>query len=135
MNYKLCGSCGTEIYLPSSLVTGTCSDCRHGVSSGVTAAFPKMNEVLAQVRVERFRQESLRIAGKFKQTCADPKMSDNVKFVVLGEEFGEVARELAETAIDPKRENLDNLKKELIQVAAVCVAWCEAIEAKQNAHT
>ncbi len=49
--------------------------------------------------------------------------SDNgVKLAVLAEEFGEVAKSLLE------HESVAELQQELIQVAAVAVAWAEGLE-------
>ncbi len=86
-----------------------------------------MHAVLHDVGMERFRQERLRIAGKFSATCADPTAMTNAeRFAVLGEEFGEVAREVVEHGDDGV------LRDELVQVAAVAVAWIEAIDASRK---
>lgn len=45
---------------------------------------------------------------------------------VLGEEFGEVAKAAIEYRF--RDASIDDLHKELIQVAAVAVAWVEAID-------
>jgi hypothetical protein len=79
--------------------------------------------ILWDIRHERKRQESLRESGKFKATCATrgaDQMSDHECNTVLGEEVGEVARAILERT---------DLRDELIQVAAVCVAWIERIDA------
>ncbi len=46
---------------------------------------------------------------------------DGTRTLVLGEEFGEVCRAVLEG-------DEANLREELIQVAAVAVAWVEAID-------
>lgn len=85
-------------------------------------------DVLEHVLAERRRQESLKASGKFAFTCADLEMNHHERFTVLGEEFGEVGHELNE-AIGPGRAmDLVKLRTELVQVAAVAVAWCEAID-------
>lgn len=71
------------------------------------------------ILVERVRQNGLKRAGKFPWTCADEAPS-SAKYCVLAEEVGEVARALNDG-------NPDNLKDELVQVAAVCLAWLEAL--------
>jgi NTP pyrophosphatase (non-canonical NTP hydrolase) len=76
--------------------------------------------VLDDVADERYRQERLKAAGKFAHTCADVELSDDACCRVLGEEFGEVCRALNDG-------DLANLREELIQVAAVAVAWIERI--------
>lgn len=51
---------------------------------------------------------------------------------ILGEEVGEVAKEVNTQAFDQKDFKIDHLKNELIQVAAVAVAWLEDIEKKER---
>lgn len=77
--------------------------------------------VLDAVADERERQERLKAKGKFAHTCADVELSDDVCCRVLGEEFGEVCRAINDG-------DLANLREELIQVAAVAVAWVERID-------
>jgi hypothetical protein len=93
---------------------------------------------LRDVYQECLRQEDLKREGKFHWTCADTKQDPNQKailpsekFAVLSEEVGEVAKHIVESIIDPTRYNPKELRKELIQIAAVCVAWCEAIDKEQ----
>lgn len=52
--------------------------------------------------------------------CSSRDVSDPVKAAVLAEECGEVARAVLDS--DP-----ESLRNELIQVAAVAVAWLEAL--------
>ena len=52
--------------------------------------------------------------------CSSLDVPETVKAVVLGEKCGEVARAVLE------RDD-DALIRELVQVAAVCVAWLEAL--------
>lgn len=95
-------------------------------------------KVVKEVYKERERQEDLRKAGKFAWTCADPTQSNARKLAVLAEEFGEVAREVTEEIISGDKKDPDgripilkqNIRKELIQVAAVCVAWVEALDSE-----
>lgn len=76
--------------------------------------------VLVEVVRERKRQEALKAAGKFPWTCADAAPA-SMKLAVLAEEFGEVARAVCE-------KDYKNLREELVQTAAVCLAWLEALE-------
>lgn len=85
-------------------------------------------KILIDVAAERARQEVLRESGKFSWTCADESVPDASKLAVLGEEYGEVSREIVEALIDPARRDRVKLRAELVQVAAVCVAWCEALD-------
>ncbi len=106
-------------------------------------ASDKMGGVLFDIQRERDRQEILLIQGKFPWSCDNLKVSDVKKLAVLAEEFGEAAKETAQ--IEEYIERLDSgrwsdvnvevlqtkkrhLREELIQVAAVCVAWCEALD-------
>jgi hypothetical protein len=102
--------------------------------------------ILQDVSHERERQEFLRKSGKFTFTCAstDPSVTHEEKLAVLAEEFGEVSKEVVEhiiavrkharmsvpEAIPDYKETIycDKIRKELIQVAAVCVAWIEALD-------
>lgn len=87
----------------------------------IATATPANLEALIAVLTERKRQERLKAAGKFSHTCADSELSDDVCCRVLGEEFGEVCRAINDG-------DLENLREELIQVAAVAVAWVERID-------
>lgn len=86
--------------------------------------------ILIEVSLERERQEALCKAGKFPATCADPKQPDTDKLPILIEEVGEVARAMCE-AIGATDVQSSGLRTELVQVAAVAVAWIEAIDARR----
>lgn len=109
----------------------------------IMAVTPQIQAVIT----ERARQAVLKNAGKFAFTCADTGITDSEKLAVLAEEFGEVSREVCEAVIEERRaypgedpelvlscmlRTRNRLKKklreELIQVAAVAVAWCEALD-------
>lgn len=79
----------------------------------------RMDRVWPEIRAERWRQECKIRTGKIPWDCADPDVSDDAKLAVLAEEFGEVARALLESG--------GNLRDELIQTAAVAVAWAESL--------
>jgi hypothetical protein len=87
--------------------------------------------VLADVLDERERQErkcaAKRDEGIVWLTCADPAMPEGDKLAVLLEEVGEVARELCD-ARAAKCPPSPNLRVELVQVAAVAIAWAESLE-------
>jgi hypothetical protein len=76
------------------------------------------NRVLNAVRVERVRQDNL-IAEGLPIDCTDRGVPLADKLAVLAEEFGEVAR----AVLEPEQ----NLYEELIQTAAVAVAWAESL--------
>jgi hypothetical protein len=82
------------------------------------------------------RQERLRESGKFLHTCASPDFATFTHFgrvAVLGEEFGEVCRaaldveKIAEGRYDTGAA-ASKLRKELIEVAAVAIAYIEALD-------
>lgn len=65
--------------------------------------------VFNEVAVERLRQ---------LDKWGDQDHGDDRWLVILAEEFGEVARAIFE-------QDAPNMKEELIQVMAVCMAWLE----------
>lgn len=83
--------------------------------------------ILREVANERYRQEKLRLEGRFAHTCADLNVSEGYKLGVLMEEVGEVARAMMEKMGLIGDVHNKDLRKELIQVAAVAVAWVESL--------
>lgn len=87
-----------------------------------------MQRVIDAVIAERERQDR-----KFGWIGSDatilPGDDDWQKYAVLGEEFGEVGRALLERAIG--KDTTEHVEEELIQCAAVCVAWVEAAREKR----
>jgi hypothetical protein len=79
--------------------------------------------IMEDILDERGRQEALVRDGELPFTCADPKVPELRKLPVLMEEVGEVAAELQGDATERER-----LYNELIQVAAVAVAWAESLK-------
>ena len=79
----------------------------------------KRNEVYELVDKERTRQQELwnppHLWGE--GDCSNPNLDPRVKLAVLTEEVGEVARNLLEH---------QPVLTELIQVAAVAIAWAES---------
>ncbi len=113
----------------------------------------QMAKVLKAVRDERHRQEVLLLQGKFPWSCDNVEVTDIKKLGVLAEEFGKAVKEAAQIQEQYDRNypgedlNLINdniaravrrrrklLRTELIQVAAVCVAWCEALDTLTTAE-
>lgn len=82
---------------------------------------------LREVRTERYRQEQLKHEGRFRYTCADKELTNAERAVILGEEFGEACRAVLEAGDVVNDKHGAQLRKELIQVAAVAVAWIEAL--------
>jgi NTP pyrophosphatase (non-canonical NTP hydrolase) len=84
--------------------------------------------ILDDVSAERERQEHLKAMGKFPHTPADVgAMTAPEILAVLAEEFGEVAM-LVSDAIAGRPLDPGHLREELVQVAAVCVAWVEGLD-------
>jgi NTP pyrophosphatase (non-canonical NTP hydrolase) len=69
------------------------------------------------IRAERQRQEYLKLQGKFAHTCVDD-IAPAEKYLFLAEEFGEVSEAI-------QNKDYENMRDELVQVAAICVAWLE----------
>jgi NTP pyrophosphatase (non-canonical NTP hydrolase) len=88
---------------------------------------------LVLVGFERERQDELKAAGRFEFTCADDGLTLAEKLACLTEELGEVAQEvLTQEGHRLARDTLgtkEALRKELVQVAAVAVAWIESLDA------
>ncbi len=104
--------------------------------------------VLGAVETERNCQFDLLAAGKFPDYWKDG-VQDTCRLTVLAEEFGEVAKETCDIMHSADKlwpgEDLDMvsehtrrvskrlkglLRLELIQVAAVCVAWIESLDSE-----
>lgn len=90
--------------------------------------FAAMPQVLAEVTAERERQERKGAEHRARgqehwRSCADPLLPEERKLAVLLEEVGEVAHAQNEIRIGESA----NLREELIQVAAVAVAWAESL--------
>lgn len=78
----------------------------------------KREDIYQAIDNERARQDE-KWGGRESSTSILPGDDLHAKVSVLGEEFGEVARAVLE------RDD-QGLECELVQVAAVCVAWLEA---------
>jgi hypothetical protein len=80
------------------------------------------DEAFTAIRAERRRQAE-KWGGRHPWgvgDCSSLGVADTVKAAVLAEECGEVARAVLDS--DP-----ESLRNELVQVAAVAVAWLEAL--------
>jgi len=88
-------------------------------------------EIIDAMQAERARQLSLQHSGKFLYTCSDYQLSLSDKLTILTEEIGEVARAVLEatalTKTQGRSPSIVFVKKELIQVMAVCHAWLESL--------
>ncbi|MDR3459587.1 MAG: hypothetical protein P4N60_19330 [Verrucomicrobiae bacterium] len=97
------------------------------------------DDVLNRISAERDRQQELVISGKLHFNCSYYRVAPKRKLRVLVEELGEVAQEcdLLEQSNAGKRpiHSPALIQDELTQVAAVAVAWLEALEAPGGAAT
>jgi hypothetical protein len=111
-------------------------------------------EILDAIYQERQRQKELVKQGKFLWDCSTNTRTNSDKLTVLAEEFGEVSKEVCEEMIVRDKQyrerraaysEIEKLKalakahtadavvraarirEELIQVAAVCIAWLEGL--------
>lgn len=73
-------------------------------------------DVFGDVAMERGRQDT-----KWGGRPGIDRRDDATYAAVLGEEFGEVCKAWLER-------DMDNLREELVQVAAVAVAWVEELD-------
>lgn len=91
--------------------------------------------VLLDVAAERRRQDDLRDSGRFAATLADADtLLLGEKLACVTEEIGEVARcVLALCGLVQEDLGTADLRKELVQVGALVVAWCEALDAEAMA--
>lgn len=84
------------------------------------------------VFLEMKRQQRLKEEGRFKYTCRDPEMSHPERITVLMEEVGEAARAVLELGDLANDKHNANLRKELIQVAAVALSWVEGMDERDS---
>lgn len=105
----------------------------------------RMGGVFFDIQQERNRQLQLLRAGKFPFACEDPTVPDAHRLPILAEEFGEVSREVNEqigreyllgketqAAVETRFASRKRLRAELIQVAAVAVAWVEGLDDEEE---
>jgi hypothetical protein len=82
-----------------------------------------LRKIYKDIERERDRQELLRDDGKFENTPASQGVDDVECLAMIVEEVGECANDILEN----RREDL---RTELIQVAALAVAWVERLDAE-----
>ena len=83
---------------------------------------------LDDARIEILRQDRLAREGKFGGTHIMPGGTDLERLAVLAEEMGEVSIEVCKGIELAGQVRRPGLREELIQVAAVALAWVAAID-------
>lgn len=88
----------------------------------------KHDEAIVLILEERDRQDELKAEGRFKMTLADP-MPDAEKLACILEECGEVARNVLARMqlVNDGSTDDDELRKEIVQIAALSLAWVESL--------
>ena len=76
-------------------------------------------QIFRAIEAERERQDN-KFPGQWLG-----KMTYGLRLAILTEEVGEVARAILEQGADSRGQDLET---ELVQVAAVCVAWLESMK-------
>ena len=133
------------------LAARTLCDPPASQSSDLKSVLPhtsKLHHILQLIATERARQAALLHAGKIRQNCADPGVHPDRKLRVATEELGEVARAIDIIEAIAYNPNLTpelrakeliaahaHLRVELIQIAAVCVAFAESLTPEPDADT
>lgn len=91
---------------------------------------PRHEYAVLDIVKERRRQEQLKAEGRFRYTAADAGMSNTERLACLTEEVGEVAQEVLTQAgrrlARDTEGSVEGLRKEITQVAAICLAWLES---------
>lgn len=105
-----------------------CAKCSDPLDGGIYVD-DLTQDALNEVARERIRQIA-KWGGAHGDGVENPRMPNGDRLRVLAEEFGEVAEAMGR----PEDGNgTRDLRTELIQVAAVAVAWVEALDAKAEA--
>lgn len=110
-------------------------------------------EIVRKIIAERARQEKLKAERRFNFTAATPGLKHTERLPMLVEELGEVSKrvqQLPDSGLmptthagnfdahaggdpDPEAGTIEGLERELVQVAAISVAWLEAIDSTRAA--
>jgi len=113
---------GEELMVPYNELSEAAKSLDRGTVEAVLAALPVG---IKHVLEERARQDELHGVHDYWEP---------VWFTILGEEFGEVAKAVESTTFAEGLVAQDNhrskIREELVQLAAVCVAWIERMDSK-----
>lgn len=84
-------------------------------------------EIYREIARAREELERLRVEGRFHQTPDDRKMPIFLKACILAERTGKVCTAVMHEVKGCTSRETSTVRVELIQVAAVVVAWLEAL--------
>lgn len=84
-------------------------------------------DIFDRIKIERIRQEHLQRTDLIPYTAASTNVTNYQKIAILAEEVGEISKVLNDYYKTDADQRLSDLKSELIQAAAVCVAWLESL--------
>lgn len=110
-----------RLYVDGILVSGTLA----GQVTGSIDEMVGLASVYAEVAAERARAHALH--GDTSMESYPPEDPTGKRYRILVEEVGEVAKEFNDADHDGRPVDLQHLRKELIQVAAMASAWADAI--------
>jgi NTP pyrophosphatase (non-canonical NTP hydrolase) len=114
-----------------SAVPAFSTGASHAASRRTVQQAEATTYALRLVKAERIRQDALKAEGRFEFTCADDGLTNAEKLACLTEEIGEIAQEvLTQEGRRLARDTVgtpEALRKEIVQVAAVALAWIEAL--------
>lgn len=84
---------------------------------------------------EELRSERIRAHEKHRDHSMEfwPTLSPE-RYLVLAEEVGEVAKEFNDAKVEDRPIDVAALRKELVQVAAMAVAWVAALDGGSPIH-
>lgn len=85
--------------------------------------------VMTAIWLERLRQKKLFKDKLLSFDCSSPVVSHDRKLRVATEELGEIAQTIDRLETSDCAHRREHLKTEITQLAAVCVAWLESMEA------
>jgi NTP pyrophosphatase (non-canonical NTP hydrolase) len=88
--------------------------------------------VLSDLTLSAVQAEATRAHLRHGKHSMLNETSNDRRNSILTEEVGEVARELNDAEIDGRPVDRDKLVRELIQSAAMCLTWVEALEGKDR---
>lgn len=87
--------------------------------------------ILIDIVKERARQGLLCRQGKFRYTLDSPRLVHTERLAVLIEEIGEVATH-CQSGMNGEVTDSLALRTELVQVAALSLAWIEALDGNEG---